>query len=126
MLIMKNGTLLFLALTASTAAPTAYAQQATLPTAPLTIGEKVVAQDSNGSYTLQVVRAAWVKGSEVQLADEDLTLMLWVRVIGNAEAQKPTAPLTLSDFVIDGRLGKVDDLFQLKVVGELKVPHRSM
>lgn len=126
LLFMKRGMLVFFALATSTAAPTAFAQQATLPTAPQTIAEKIVAQDTNGPYTLQVVRAAWVKGSEVQLADEDLTLMLWVRVIGNAQAQTPTAPLTLSDFVIDGRLGKVDDLFQLKVVGELKVPHRSM
>jgi hypothetical protein len=123
---MKSGMLLFFALAAPTAAPTAYALQATLPAPPPVVTEKVVAQDTNGPYTLQVVRAAWVKGSEVQLADEDLTLTLWVRVIGNDQAQKPMAPLTLSDFVIDGRLGKVDDLFQLRVVGELKVPHRSM
>lgn len=115
---MKIKVLLLCGLVLSVAAPGAYALEPVVPVAP-PVKAKIIAQDTNGSYTLQVVRAAWVPSS-----GDNLSLTIWVRVVDDAGANAPAPPLTLSDYVIDGRIGKPGNLFQMRLVGELQVKHR--
>jgi len=115
---MKIKFLLFCALVLPAGARVADALEPVVAGAPPTAAH-IIAQDKNGPYTLQVVRAAWVPSP-----DGGLALTLWVRVVGDAGAKAPLPPLTFSDYVVDGRIGRPGDLFQMRVVGELKVKHR--
>jgi hypothetical protein len=88
---------------------------------------KVLARDTNGPYTLEVVRAAWATPKDIgSWPRTERALTLWVRVIAKPNAPKPTANLSLANYLIDGRIGRPNSsLSQAIVLDVVPTAHRG-
>lgn len=82
-------------------------REAAKPTAENSNAKKILASDTNGLYKLEVLRAAWATYEEIgSWKRKNRQLTLWVRVTGTDGAEPPDKNFSLSDYLLDGRIGQ--------------------